>query len=108
MRNRPAIADGSSTTGSRTSARSLRPHEPQGARGPRRRLFRSGLAILLLMITARCTKTGPNASAVNGVTLRIGFGLAATASTLNGIAQVTQLFTREGLARMGEDGRPTP
>src|SRR6186997_1975492 len=100
MRNRPAIAAGSSTTGSRTSASSLRLQEPQGAGHPRRDLFRIGSALFLVLITARCTKTGPNASVVNAVTLRIGFGLAATANTLNGIAQVTQFFTREGLARI--------
>jgi peptide/nickel transport system substrate-binding protein len=63
--------------------------------------------LLLLATTARCTRSGPVTSSGSDTTLRVGFPEAGSQNELEGIRQVRQILSAEGLARIGEDGRPT-
>jgi peptide/nickel transport system substrate-binding protein len=59
-------------------------------------------------MTARCARSGPTGSSAAQTTLRIGFPEVGSADALNGIRQVRQILSMEGLAKIGEDGRPVP
>jgi peptide/nickel transport system substrate-binding protein len=70
--------------------------------------MRTGLLLLLVVLMARCTRTGPSSSPTTGVSLRIGVPDVGAADAFNGTRQLVQSFATEGLAIIGEDGRPTP
>ena len=63
---------------------------------------------VLLFAAAGCGTSLPGKSPRQEVTLRVGVARAGSASALNGLAQVVQNLSTEGLARIGENGRPEP
>jgi peptide/nickel transport system substrate-binding protein len=86
---------------------------PQGRReklsATYRRRFGAVASLVLLAMTARCTRSGPPTLLVSETTLRVGFAdEGGSTSALNGIQQLRQILSIEGLARIGEDGRPVP
>src|SRR5437764_1157803 len=70
--------------------------------------MRVAVALLLVSGTARCHTAGPATATRDNVTLRIGFPEVGSVDALNGTRQLVQILSGEGLARIGEDGRPVP
>src|SRR5438093_5854895 len=97
----------SSTTASRTRSKSPWRRREKTATAYRRRLGAAAL-LVLVAVTARCTRSGPAESIRPETTLRIGVQEAGSEDELEGIRQLRQILSSEGLARIREDGRPEP
>jgi ABC-type transport system substrate-binding protein len=55
-----------------------------------------------------CASSEPARPRAEEVTLRIGVGDASSATAQAGLRQLAQILSSEGLARIGENGRPEP
>lgn len=74
-----------------------------------RHQFQSAVLLAVLVaVTARCERSGPTTSPNSESTVRIGYGEVGSVDPLSGIRQLIQILSTEGLARIGEDGRPAP
>ena len=71
-------------------------------------MLQTTVCMLRVMATARCARTGPATSVESESTLRVGIAQLPTSSATNGAAAIVQVLSGEGLARIGEDGRPIP
>ena len=69
--------------------------------------MRTEWAVVLLITTTGCVGSGASPTGFEPVTLRIGFGLAAGASSETGLRQTAGNIALEGLVRFGRDGRAT-
>src|SRR5437870_2643435 len=78
------------------------------AASSRRYWTHATVLLLVLATTARCSRPGPLAFSSPTTTLRVGFPEAGSVNEQEGIRQLRQLLSAEGLARIGENGRPVP
>lgn len=69
--------------------------------------MRAVVALFLAASIAQCNRSRP-ATPLEDTTLRIGFPEVGSVDALNGTRQLFQILSREGLVRIGEDGRPVP
>lgn len=75
----------------------------KGSRG-----LRAVVLLLLAALATSCNHQGSTVKDSTETTLRIGYGEVGSIDALNGMRQLLQLFSTEGLARIGDDGRPIP
>jgi peptide/nickel transport system substrate-binding protein len=62
-----------------------------------------------VLLTARCAQApGPQENRLSPLTLTIGIGQLAAASEIDGVPQLKQILSREGLVNFSQDGRPKP
>src|SRR5438034_11361562 len=75
-----------------------------------RSLIATLAAVVALTIPASCRRTGPvSDTRPPSVSLRVGVGQLSSTNPGHGLRQLSQIIgTVEGLARLGEDGRPEP
>ena len=86
---------------------------PQRKRQPARAVahaIRVGIALTLLLGTARCGKSAGPEAGTGEVVIRLGVssGQAAAANPESGLVPIVQNLSIESLARVGDDGRPEP
>src|SRR5450759_5272181 len=68
------------------------------------------LACVAFCWSAACRSPGQSGEPPAAATLRVGvsIGEMATADPQNGVRQVAQNLSLEGLVKIGDDGRPSP
>src|SRR5690348_14756604 len=84
---------------------------PEGRDAHRRRFFWT--AVRLVALTAAvapsgCSRGDAVRSQAAAAVLRVGVAGLSSSNPGNGLRQLAQILSVEGLARVGEDGRPEP
>lgn len=65
--------------------------------------------VFVIAVTARCGRSGPTSSSQSyAPILRVGVQELGPGDALNGLRQLTQILSTEGLGRIAEDGRAEP
>ena len=67
---------------------------------------RAAVFVTLFTASLGCSATQPTPPPSDETTLRVGYGEIGSADALSGVRQLVQILSAEGLARIGEDGRP--